>query len=284
MAARVRNALKTLANFHDVDAFHSCTWANDERVLSAHAQPWINSSCFRLMKNVIQHFEQTGTKMRTLLEHSTKTSFQRMLTQKLLSEDTFSPEAFFKKRLARFFNDSSYIQKIPSMLDHYRVFGRKFKVNFLTSHLRLCCNQWCTSRRFGLVDRGCPFGCHEGPDAIEHCITCEEFQAAFMQVLRCKDMRFNIYNLLFFDVGDLPIPQAMCGIILLYVHTAYLAYNMCRHGQRLSARTITFILKKASKHCLKMRCFIIKCRRFGLGGWSGGLDGASMAGVLRDRV
>lgn len=147
----------------------------------------------------------------------------------------------------------------PTIIHCYMSLAKSYKPNFVASHLRALCNQWCTSRRFQSIPKRCPF-CHlDQNDSIEHCLECNFFQSIYHPYFQRDGTCFTTGEVITFGHIGTETPSDS-GYYILYVHIAYLSYNSCAHGQNLSRRLLVRHLKTASEHCPKMRRYIADMR------------------------
>jgi len=194
---------------------------------------------------------------------------QKSIAHSIKSELPFDSGAIIQRRLSTFFEGGSFehrIHQLPLIYKHHlTLLGPKF----ISCHLRTICNQWCSRRRFGGRTGKCVFQCANGDDDIDHSITCPLFSALAVKKLRLRDELISLEPLLLFSLGSTPLADSDQRKILVYVHLCFNAYNMCRHGKKFSGRLFNFLWRKTM---VRMKKGIF------LGGWSGGLDGTSMAG------
>ena len=121
------------------------------------------------------------------------------------------------------------------------------------------CNHWCTSRRFGKLADVCPF-CDRDTDDIKHIVICPCFQRAFHKCLGQHDLHLTIENVLLFTRNNSPLSSLCVRYCFLYIYAAFRSFNMCRHGDPLSDRLITHILKLLMLRCNSSRSFIRNVR------------------------
>jgi hypothetical protein len=262
LASRVRNGVKTLSNFDAVQEQWNLASTSDDRTLWCDEFTWLGESCFQAIKSAITIVRSKGCQISP--PRSSGLSVQKAINLKLIELDVFSPVEFLNRRLARFFTKGTYETFTADLIGHYSTLSKYFKASIMTSHLRSCCNQWCTTRRFGQPSLGCPFGCGSPLDDIEHCIVCDRFQDVYHGVFRCRELRLTYFDVFLLRDVDGELPDDLRKYIIIYVHVAYLLYNACRHGKSLSPRAVTHYLKRVSTHCRRARAWICKWRRFSI--------------------
>ena len=124
------------------------------------------------------------------------------------------------------FPESEHVDYIDGLLDTYKKLLKTFKCNIVSSHLRLCFNQWCTARRFGRPDSLCPF-CENGEDSIEHCITCSSWQQEYHSLFRVAALRLTSVDIFLLGARDNHTFEFRV-YLLLYAHFTFHAYNYVR--------------------------------------------------------
>ena len=251
IASKARNGMSTQSNFDSVRQYYDQTWASEERTLDPLGPSWVQDFCFFAIARAIDAAKNANTKRS---KGEKKLFVQKNIMKDLLQTNTYSPEAFLVHRLSRFFIDDAYHSKVTGLVQNYLILGKRYKLCFLTAHLRLTCNQWCSSRRFGRPAQQCPFCSSDGIDELEHVLVCEHFQQCLMGA-----RRIPLCSIILLDSRDNPNEFSF-----FYSYVAFHAYNMCRHGKRLSRRLLCSIFKRASLHCSRMRWNILNWRASGL--------------------
>ena len=142
-------------------------------------------------------------------------------------------------------------------------FQKKFKPNFLVGHLRVCLNQWCTTRRFKGSSISCPFGCGTDNDSIEHCLTCDKLQFTIHSFFNRPNMILTWHDLIFLGAGE-NLHESSKYYRILYCYVAHRLYNSCKYGGILSNRLLIVIMKQVFLHCRIMRACCRNWRNNGL--------------------
>jgi hypothetical protein len=218
-------------------------------------------SCFQSIKQAIGEIRSKNLVSPRELSGG---SIQKIIQCQLVELDVFSPSVFLNRRLLRFFAKDSFEMYTADLIGHYVTRSTCFKASIITSHLRSCCNQWCSTRRFGQPSRGCPFGCGSEQDDIEHCIVCDKFQETYHCIFMRTEFRLSYHNVFLLRGVGGELTDDLRKYVAIYVHLVFLSYNSCKHGKTLSRRSITHSLKRVSIHCYKARSLISKWRRFGI--------------------
>ena len=194
-ASLVRNALKTLSNFEDVQRYQKQTWQLDDMTLVPSEKEWLNNNCFTAMTCAIEQCRTLGIDVQ---EVCARDKPQAIISNRMVELEPFCAAGLLTRRLRRFFPNDDHEFLVPSILDQYRVFLKSFKGCFVTSHLRICFNQWCTPRRFGQDQIGCPYKCGSNENSIEHCLVCDKLQEVIHGVFRDSSICFFLADVVFF--------------------------------------------------------------------------------------
>lgn len=79
------------------------------------------------------------------------------------------------RRLVNHFDLGVLTESTRVVLLNYKLSLWHFKPCIVVAHVRALLNHWCTSRRFGMAQLSCPFGCGSD-DSLAHVLTCDCFQ------------------------------------------------------------------------------------------------------------
>ena len=167
--------------------------------------------------------------------------YQKAIHVNFKKRTPFDWKVFLLKRVHKFFEEGSHnrIEDLP------HIYGKnkgRLGPKFISTHLRTICNQWCSSRRFGMAPGSCPFGCAEGDDSIAHCLLCPHFEAISRRVIVIP-RRLSLAALLLFEHDGCELDDLECSQCLFYVYICFCAFNSCKHGRKCNLRLIQFIAK-----------------------------------------
>ncbi len=186
LAARARNGLKTLGNFQNISRLYTDMLEDDECNLCEICSPLRLETCFHFIGHAIQYCRGLGI---DTLRASARDNCQAIISREIQDASDSDKVELFQRRMVRFFRSNQHLGHIPSLITLYKKLFNKIKPNLISSHLRVCFNQWAISRRFG-KDGVCPF-CESGEDSIEHSLTCEAWQLTYHSFFHASGLLFR---------------------------------------------------------------------------------------------
>ena len=163
-------------------------------------------------------------------------------------------EAFLHRRLVRFSSPSVHLSQ--NVLRHFRYLGKRFKPCILSATVFTVLNGWCTNSRFGGDNHNCPFCGETGYAFISHMVVCPQLQNFVLPGLHQSHAFLTAEHIFEMCSGSRDLDQIDVDFIAIYVYIALRVFNSCRHGDSLTQRLVTHLLKRLAFHCQASRYFL----------------------------
>jgi len=258
-ASRIRVASMTSRNV--IDVYDKCVnlICNSDEVVLAHLDKnfLYRSSLHHIVfqyRRFVQEFCISDTE-----DISQKEAYKK-LASKLPS---FDFAQLYNKRMSRHFGEDVIIPRVSFILECYKKSSDVIGFAPVLTHLRTVCNHWCTHSRFGNKTRSCLFGCGHPNDQVAHSASCDAFWRIYCGIFNFRSPSFCKHSVLLFQSDWIRDDIDRICFILLGLHTCFLAYNACRHGQPLSRRLVVHKLygytrthNKVTRLLRRLRCIL----------------------------
>ena len=207
--------------------------ASNELVLSHIDKHFLYDSCLHHVvfqyRRYLQEFGVPAS------ERISQADAYKMLASRIPS---FDFHKLFLARMGRHFDKDLITRCSPHVLRVYKQSNGVLGFAPLLSHLRAVTNHWCTYSRFGVKTRQCLFGCGFCSDRVSHTVRCEKFWEIFCGILGFPSPGFDLAAIFLFDSEWIAHDIDKCNGVLLGLHTCFLCFHACKHGQTLNRRLV----------------------------------------------
>ena len=226
LAARTRNALHTMRNYHNNIRLIHDHYLHDETRLHPPLQNWIDNSIILSLHHAVQTTQHSYNQLAQPI------NIQRQLTASLLAQiHQLELQPLLHKRWTRFFTNDQLPTAISNAISNLHFITSTCKPCTTSAILRTWLYAWTTNNRFGNYNQPCPICNAPNSDTLRHFYDCPPLSIAARTTLNQPNLPTSR------DFFFLSLPyshsvlqhRALCTLNAIHIYCITNTYHSIKH-------------------------------------------------------